>query len=315
MATPQEDMLDFSFDAHASSVTMPLPQEFSYDETLTYLTRSPDEILHVIEDRKIYRLFELEREAVLIEISENGPSSIQIRFVEGKERNRAAFVAAVHDVREWFDLRTDLAPFYRMAEGDPLLGALTREYFGLRIIGVQDLFEAICWAVIGQQVNLTFAYTLKKRFIETFGEHIEWNGRRYWLFPKPRDIAAVSVEELKKLQFTGKKAEYIIAIAGLMDSGSLSKEALMATGDYQDAERQMLAIRGIGPWTAHYVMMRCLRDPSAFPIGDVGLQNALKQLLQRPQKPDLDEIRQIFAPWRNWEAYAVFYLWRSLALG
>jgi len=317
MRTSRADMLDFSFDARSATIAIPLPETFSFDETLSYLTRSPAEILHRVEDRTVYKLIEIESKPALLAISEPGDGSgLNVRFVHGASLpSDAAVQAAVDYVREWFDLRTDLGAFYDMAAGDSLLGPLTGEFAGLRIVGCPDLFEALCWAVIGQQVNLPFAYALKRRFVETFGEHIDYDGSRYWLFPKPRDIAAAAALELKRLQFTGKKAEYVIGIAQLMESGELSKESLLALSDFQEAERRMLAIRGIGPWTAHYVLMRCLRDAAAFPIGDVGLQNALKRLLQRAEKPAPEEIRRIFAPWQGWEAYAVFYLWRSLELG
>ncbi|AJY77577.1 DNA-3-methyladenine glycosylase [Paenibacillus beijingensis] len=312
MDKPAVETYGEPFHSDDRSVTLTTPSEFSYTETLMYLSRSAAECLHYVEGRSVYKLLEMEREPVLIEISEQDSSSIRIRFADRAPLSRAACGQAANYVREWFDLHTDLAPFYRMAKDDPLLGRLASDYVGLRIIGVPDLFEALIWAVLGQQVNLSFAYTLKKRFVQTFGRYTQWNGRQYWLFPKPSDIAALAVDELKKLQFTGKKAEYIIGIARLMETGALSKDGLMASGDFRAAERRLLEIRGIGPWTAHYVLMRCLRDPSAFPIGDAGLQNALKQLLQLPQKPPADEIRRLFVPWRSWEAYAVFYLWRSL---
>ncbi len=75
-------------------------------------------------------------------------------------------------VWDWFDVDTDLRPFYRMANKDPVLKHVAEDLYGLRMITVGDLFEAICWAMVGQQINLAFAYTLKKRLDESFGEKI-----------------------------------------------------------------------------------------------------------------------------------------------
>ncbi|WP_082050451.1 DNA-3-methyladenine glycosylase family protein [Risungbinella massiliensis] len=312
MTTPKKVMPVFSFDKHLGIITLIPPREFSFTETLTYLSRSPLECLHQIQNRRILKILEIEEKPTLIEISEKGDSSIQVRFVNFIPQSTTSYEAVGDYVMEWFDLRKDLVPFYLMAKNDSLLNTLTRNYFGLRIIGVPDLFEALCWAVIGQQVNLTFAYTLKQRFVQSFGNLIIWNNQSYWLFPKPEQINASDVNKLKELQFTGRKAKYIVGIAQLMKSGKLSKDNLLKSGNIQDIEQRLLSIRGVGPWTAHYVLMRCLREPSAFPIGDAGLHNALKQLLHRPKKPSIQEIQQIFARWKNWEAYAVFYLWRSL---
>jgi DNA-3-methyladenine glycosylase II len=74
----------------------------------------------------------------------------------------------------------------------------------------------------------------------------------------------------------------------------------------------LVRVRGIGPWTAHYVRMRCLRDPRAFPIGDAGLHNAVKARLGLERKPTPQELQALFANWAGWEAYATFYLWHSL---
>ncbi|WJH35671.1 DNA-3-methyladenine glycosylase [Paenibacillus sp. CC-CFT747] len=244
-------------------------------------------------------------------LQEQGQGALELTFGEGAPRPSWPLSQAVSYIREWLDGDTDLRPFYRMAENDGLLGPLTRRYRGLRIIGAPDLFEALCWAVTGQQINLPFAYTLKRRLVESFGRSLEAGGWRHWLFPQPEELADVPAEALKALQFTGRKAEYLLEIARLMADGELSKEGLLALG-FTEAERRLLAIRGIGAWTAHYAMMRCLRHPAAFPIGDAGLHNALKQQLGLNRKPPEEEIRRIFSPWSGWEAYAVFYLWRSL---
>jgi DNA-3-methyladenine glycosylase II len=308
MIISTKDTLDTNF--KQDSILLPLPKEFSFQEVLQYLSRSSIEVLHYIENEKIYKLFNLNNDMILIEISEYKNSTLHIKFVDQKPKSVEDIQHIVQYVNDWFDLNTDLHRFYKLVKDDSLLKDLTKRYYGLRIIGIPDLFEVLCWAVIGQQINLTFAYTLKRRFVEAFGKSYEWNGRSFWLFPQPSQINERAIEQLRKMQFTQKKAEYIVGIAKEIKNGKLSKEVMLY--DLKKAERQLLSIRGIGPWTAHYAMMRCFRDSSAFPIGDVGLHNALKRLLHRKEKPNLKEIEEIFIPWKGWEAYAVFYLWRSL---
>jgi DNA-3-methyladenine glycosylase II len=305
-----KDMQGINFRRDQDCIYIPLPNEFCFEEILQYLSRSSIEVLHYVKDKKVWKLLCIEDQFILIEVSQPSKAELQIRFVDHQLESKEGEILLVNYVREWLDLDTPLHLFYELAKQDAILSELVTRYSGLRIVGIPDLFEVLCWAVIGQQINLTFAYTLKKRFVENFGTPYEWKGRKYWFFPQPSQLKQESIQQLRELQFTQKKAEYIVGIAEAFESKKLSKEKMLF--DLEKAEQQLISIRGIGPWTAHYAMMRCFRNPSAFPIADVGLHNALKNILQREEKPTLSEINTIFTPWKNWEAYAVFYLWRSL---
>jgi DNA-3-methyladenine glycosylase II len=308
MTLQQKDMHGFSFKHDVDEIPIQTPKHFSFSEAMVYLSRSPLECLHRVKGEKVYKLLETDDNKVLVEIGEKNENELRVRCVNGALGSPEQVKDYIED---WLDLNRDIIPFYELAEKDEILRPLMEEYDGLRIIGIPDLFEALCWAVIGQQVNLPFAYTVKKRLVESYGASKEWNDECYWLFPQPKVIAKLTVDDLKELQLTGRKSEYIIHIAKLICAGELSKGSLLKL-DHELVEKQLLAIRGIGPWTAHYVLMRCLRDPSAFPIGDAGLQNALKHLMNKSTKPSLEEMRELFKPWEGWEGYAVFYLWRSL---
>ncbi len=298
---------------HKTAIELMTPKEFSFTANLGYLTRSTNECMFQVENNQITRLIQAHDQAVLVQISSEHEGSMLIRFVHAPARlKKSTRVAVARYVWDWFDLDTDLAPFYRLAGADPLLSPLVNQLYGLRIMGIPDLFEALVWGIIGQQINLAFAYELKRRFVAAFGEHLTWQDRTYPLFPAPQTIAALSPADLTALQFTGKKAEYVLEVARQITAGTLSRQALLASGDYKEAERALVSIRGIGPWTANYVMMRCLRDPAAFPIADVGLHNALKVCLNLERKPTIPEIQQLAESWQGWEAYATFYLWRSL---
>jgi DNA-3-methyladenine glycosylase II len=307
----QQSLFNEKWSDMESEISCALPIEFSMQQTLFYLTRSINECLHRVQDGKMYKLILIENKQILIEVSVTMDHRLNICFMNGIPHQSQRILAGLY-VWDWLDLETDLTLFYQMAGDDPILHKLVKPYYGLRITGIPDLFEALCWAIMGQQINLAFAYSLKKRFVESFGVSLEWGENKYWLFPTIQQVAKLAVEDLTKLQLTGKKAEYIIDLAKLMDQGHLSKQQLMAMDDFKAAEKAMVSIRGIGPWTANYVMMRCLRDKAAFPLEDVGLHNALKLQLQLEQKPTLAEIRQHALGWTNWEAYATFYLWKSL---
>ncbi|MGG0717487.1 DNA-3-methyladenine glycosylase [Robertmurraya massiliosenegalensis] len=286
------------------------PAEFNFKECLVFLGRSDREIQHRIKDDYLCKLIKVDGELILLKIRSLS-NAIQVDFPMGKPSVRI-LEKVVSYIWAWFDLDKPLGDFYEVVRGDQILQPLIHKYNGLRIIGIPDLFEALTWAIIGQQINLTFAYTLKKRFVERFGESHRIDGETYWLFPEFSKIACVQIDDLRELQVTVRKSEYIIDIAKAMSEGKLSKEMLMMKQDHQEIQKSLMEIRGVGAWTADYVLMKCFHDSTAFPIADVGLHQALMLQLGMERKPTMEEIREMSANWEGWQAYATFYLWRSL---
>jgi DNA-3-methyladenine glycosylase II len=288
------------------------PHEFNYEECLLYLNRNPNEILHDVDvDNKIIRkAITIRHETIFFQLEKRGDNLVVSFPLETP--NEMARHATVLYIINWLDLERNLDPFYSMADEDPILQNVVHHYKGLRIVGVEDLFEALCWAIMGQQVSLHVAYLFKKRFVEAFGDYVKWGGQEFWVFPTYQTIAKLSVQDLIPLKLTQKKMEYILDIAQLMDQGKLSKEILEQSHTIEEIEKHLTSIRGIGKWTANYVLMRCLRHPHAFPIADVGLHNALKHVLQLEQKPSIQDIDAWSKKWGPWKAYATFYLWRTI---
>jgi DNA-3-methyladenine glycosylase II len=289
-----------------------VPDEFSFDENLKYLSRSSNECLFKIKDERIYKALPMEKDTLIIEVSGEHEDYITVRFLDNPLPPQTVREAVALYVHEWFDLGRDLHPFYKIAKSDELLEKAVESFYGLRVMGIPDLFEALCWGILGQQINLTYAYTLKRRLVESFGRSVVHEGEVYWVFPNPEDIAKLTVADLDGLRMTVKKCEFLIGVAQLMTKGNLSKEQLLSTENGKAAEKILVKIRGIGPWTANYVLMRCLRFSSAFPIDDVGLHNSIKLLLGTDKKPTKEEILKLSAKWIGWESYATFYLWRFL---
>ena len=288
------------------AIHIPVPQEFSFDECLKFLGRSTNESLFDVQSDRVLKAFRTSAGDALVSISFSRKKLIaEILKGKGNEQEIKQFIT------DWFDLDTDITPFYKLAQKDKLLAPLVKNFYGLRLIGIPDLFEAFAWAITGQQINLTFAYTLKRRLVESFGESLTQDGKKYYIFPAPQVIASLGVNDLKPLQYSEKKAEYLINIAQKISSKEVNKQQLLSMSR-KDIEEKLVAIRGIGKWTAHYVMMKSLKDHAAFPVADVGLQNAIKVLLALPAKPTAAEVEKIGKKWKGWEAYATFYLWRSL---
>ena len=290
-------------------MSLSLPNEFSYNLCLEFLKRSPKELLHTIDGDAVIKALRIDNVVVIIRISHKN-NKLLIEFLNPDTPVSAR--AAVKDyLTEWFDLETDLKPFYAMARKDKLLKPLVRNHFGYRIIGQPDLFESLVWAVLGQQINLGFAYTLKQRFVEKFGERITLKESPHYLFPSPSRVAALTDDDLLPLQFSRQKSRYTVGIAQAFAEGTISKQHLTGL-PLAEAKAKLMAIKGIGNWTANYALMKTFRYPDAFPLEDAGLHNALKNCLRLKSKPSRERVKRIFRKYKGWEAYATLYLWKSL---
>jgi DNA-3-methyladenine glycosylase II len=290
------------------SYKIPIPKNFSFQECLWFLDRNYDDCLHEVLPNSVRKAIFIQEEPTLIEIREDDNSLIINILVGNNSENEI-----IEFVKDWFDYDRDMTSFYKLLHQDSDLKYMATDYDGLRLMGIPDLFEALCWSIIGQQINLTFAYKLKRRFTETYGTKLSYDDSDYYLFPKPEIVANIKVEDLLPLQFSNRKAEYLIEIAKQFVSGNISKEILSAQTT-SEAIRLLVGVRGIGEWTANYALMKSLKRLECVTYGDVGLYNALHKVKGFPKRPSRVELDLFFENFKEWEAYTVFYLWRSLAV-
>jgi DNA-3-methyladenine glycosylase II len=292
-----------------SIVRISVPKEFNYLQNLQFLKRSPKEVLHRIEEDGVLKLLQIESDLILFKVKDH-ENGLALEFVNATPSTQQRKHVENY-VREWFDLETDITPFYKLARKDELLKDLVKNHFGYRIIGQPDLFESLVWAVLGQQINLQFAYTIKQRFVENFGGKLSWNGQNYFLFPTPQRVVSLGDADLLPLQFSRQKSKYTVNIAEAFVSGEISKEKLRGL-PLLEAKEILMKIKGVGNWTANYALMKSFRYPDAFPLEDAGVHNAIKNLKRMKEKPTLDQVKRIFKKYKGWEAYATLYLWKSL---
>lgn len=290
-------------------MTIATPKEFRFHEILHFLKRSPKELLHTVDEERVYKLVEINGKCYLLRISATG-NDIKVEFLMGKADTMVRKEVTKY-ISDWFDLDKDLKPFYKLAKTDPYLKPLVKKHFGYRIVGQPDLYESLVWAVLGQQINLQFAYTLKQRFVQAYGTEVEFKGRSYFLFPDAASIVNVKPEDLLSLQFSNQKARYVIEISKAFVDGIIAQDKL-AKLSLEEAKEQLIKIKGIGNWTANYALMKTFRYADAFPLEDAGLKNAVKQCLGLDRAPTWKEIEKVFRKYKGWEAYATLYLWRML---
>ncbi|MES3025628.1 MAG: DNA-3-methyladenine glycosylase 2 [Pseudomonadota bacterium] len=203
-------------------------------------------------------------------------------------------------------LRIDPAPFLQFVRDDPLLGALARRQPGLRIVQSASIFEALTWAIIGQQINLTFAIALRRTFIEQAGAR---HSSGLWCYPEAQAVAQLAPEALTTRKFSRSKAETLLRLAGLVDSGALG---LGLDDDIAAVSQSLLAVKGIGPWTVNYGLLRGYGYPDCSLHGDVAIRAALQHLLGEDSKPDMARTEAVLARYSPHRTMAAAHLWASL---
>ena len=187
------------------------------------------------------------------------------------------------------------------------LGSLFVEYEGTPLIKSFSLYGTLMKSIIHQQLNLSFSHTLTKRFVESFGSEVDG----VWRYPSPERIASLDVSRLRELQFSTRKAEYVIGLSQAIVDGTLDLEQFKQMDD-DEVTSKLVAYRGVGPWTAQGFLMSGLGRPNLFPLADIGLQNALKKVWKMDRKPTQDEMIARFPEWSPYLSYAALYLWHSI---
>jgi len=209
-------------------------------------------------------------------------------------------------VKEIFHFDRSLDPIHEHFASTNL-SSVFDEHRGTPIVREFSLYATLMKSIIHQQLNLSFAHTLTTRFVHTYGHEIDG----VWFYPTPEKIAQLQVEELRELQFSTRKAEYVIGVSQAIASGELDLEKL-ALEDDDTITQTLIKYRGIGPWTAQSFLLFGLGRPNLFPLADIGLQNALKKLWGSAEKPKAEEMASHFPQWSPFLSYASLYLWRSI---
>jgi DNA-3-methyladenine glycosylase II len=204
----------------------------------------------------------------------------------------------------------DLAGFYDDASRDPVLGPLVRPaggFFGLRPTLAPDPFEMLVGAISAQQVNLAFAFATRARLVRRYGTPVEFDGVTVHAFPAPAAVAAAPERELREMQFSQRKAEYIVGLAREVATGRLDLAALAGATD-EAVVASLTAIRGFGRWTAEWFLARALGRPDVCPADDLGVRRAVEALCFRGRERDATQVRRRARAWRPHRSLATHYL-------
>jgi DNA-3-methyladenine glycosylase II len=288
---------------------LPLPDDYSPADALHFHGRDAECVAEEVSASGI-------RKGVLL----NGmPAVLDIRFGDGM-REAACSVDvdgplapdmpqhAQDILRNMLGLRIDPEEFAAFAHDDPLFGPLIARHRGLRVVQSSSVFEALTWAIMGQQINVAFATSLRRSFIRLAGRR---HRSGLWCYPAPADAGNVPLEAFTARQFSRTKAETLLRLSGMLATGALDLDVSPANPIERICEK-LLAVKGVGPWTVNYVLLRGYAYPDCSLHGDVAVRTALHALHGGDARPGIAQAEEWLRPYGPHRTMAAAHLWASL---
>ena len=208
----------------------------------------------------------------------------------------------------------DVRPFYDAVTGDPVLASVVKDFYGYHNTRSASVYEALVQAVMGQQIATNVARIIRSLLIETYGVRATVSDREWYAFPRAESLATAEVDDLRQLKLSFRKAEYIQGIArAALDSG----DNFAGMHDLEDDEvvKRMVAMRGVGQWTAQWVLVRALSRPDGFPIGDLALRRTVSALYFDGEEINDAQLLAFSERWSPWRSHATSYLFAALRSG
>jgi DNA-3-methyladenine glycosylase II len=282
---------------------------FRLDLTVWTLRRRPANVVDRWDGTTYRRVLPLTTGAVEVAVTQSGPpEAARLNVAVVGRPLRAAVRAAVTSALErLLGLGTDLTEFYQFASRDRRLGPLAERFRGMKPPRFATLFECAINAMACQQVTLTLGVRLLNRLAATCGPSLGEGDESARAFPRPVDLAGLSPAVLRRLGFSRQKGRFMIELARSVVEGRLDLEGLSALPD-DEAVNRLCERRGVGRWTAEYVLLRGLGRTHVFPGDDVGARNNLQRWMRRTTPLDYQGVGRVLSRWAGYGGLLYFHL-------
>lgn len=292
------------------SKIIPAPEPFDFALTAAHQTNYRGKAgSDLLADGTYYRALWLDDEPVAV-AARPVPGGLEVALPDGGLPARLD--AAAERVAWMFGFDVPLDGFYEMLKADPALSDAVGSLRGLRHARTETVWEALVHAVVGQQVSGAVARVIRDGIVTQYGAEVRPDGHAVHAFPHPETLIAAGADALRGLKLSARKAEYVIGIAEAALTGALDLDALAPLSDEEITER-MVALRGVGRWTAQWTLMRALGRPDALPAGDLALQRVVGERYFDGRRLSEEELERFAEErWKPHRGLAVTYLFSRL---
>ncbi len=276
---------------------------YDWDAILDFLALRAIPGVEAVRDGRYRRSLRLGGEVGVVSVA-RGPG--EVLEVEARFPRLTVLPQLIARVRRVFDLGADPAAIGEHLAKDPALAPLVAARPGLRAPGAWDGFELAVRAILGQQITVAGARNLAGRLTARFGEalpaELAEDGLTH-VFPTAEALSRADPADLSMPLARGR------ALTGMAEAAARAPDLFAPRGSLEEAVARLKALPGVGEWTAQYIALRQMREPDAFPHGDIGLMRALADA--QGVRPTAAQLAERAEAWRPWRAYAALHLWAS----
>jgi DNA-3-methyladenine glycosylase II len=282
---------------------------FDFDKSLNFLgVFMPTKHEQTISSRILTKAISIDGQTIVFQVISIGTienPQLEYTLFSAEPITGETVNAVVERITFFLSLNDDLLSFYRIGREDADFTPIIEHLYGYHQVKFLTPFENACWAVLTQRNPMKMAQKTKQALIEKYGNHLEVHGNVYWAFPEPIQIAVVDYDEILSVIRNDRRAEYLIAIARAFSE--VDEEFLKTAAD-EEVEAWLRNIKGIGEWSATFIMIRGLGRMEYVPLTETRLLEAASKVYGHGKELGREELKRLADRYGYWQGYWAHYL-------
>ena len=286
----------------------PIPP-FDFSKSLQFLgIFGPTKNEQTVSTHSLTKAISIDGQTVVFQLTSIGTTEkpeLEYSLFSAKPFSQAMENAVVERITFFLSLKDDLQPFYRLGRADPDFAPIIEHLYGYHQVKFLTPFENACWAVLTQRNPMKIAQQTKQALVEKYGSSLEVSGSVYWAFPEPMQIAVVDESELLKMIRNDRRTEYLVAVARAF---SEADEEFLKTASDEAVEAWLRNIKGIGEWSATFIMVRGLGRMERVPLTEARLFEAASKVYGHGEELSRVDLKRLADKYGLWQGYWAHYI-------